>query len=182
MWCAAATACGGAGDEPPSPSQPDEPAPSELQLSGTGFNDVRVGTSATAAQRAVTRVLGKPDKTRFSGCELGGPEAVFGQVEWSWGALSMSFSNRATTKKVVPGRFLGWYVRANGELPRPVRLPAGITRRSSIDDVRAATPVRSAGEGLPGTYVIEAADGVSYAFVEPYRRVMSISLNAPICE
>ena len=174
--------CGGAGSNPPATSRTDAPAPSELRLSGTGFNDVRVDTSATAAQRAAVRVLGKPDRTRFSGCELGGPEAVFSQVEWSWGALSMSFSNRATTEKVVPGRFLGWYVRANGELPGPVRLPAGISRRSSIDDVRAATPVRSAGEGLPGTYVIEAADGVSYAFVEPYRRVTSISLNPPICE
>jgi hypothetical protein len=153
-----------------------------LALTGDGITGARIGAPAVAAQKAAARVLGKPDETRFGGCELAGPEAVYGQIVWSWGALSLTFGNRATTPKVVPGRFLGWHVRATGSLPRLVRLPPGIGMRSSRADVLAATPVASAGEGLPGTYEIRGADGVYYTFLEPYRHIDYIAVNPQLCE
>ncbi len=182
---AGAMGCQGSGDPSRHTRTSDRPASQPagvLALTGIGITGARVDAPARVAQEAATKALGEPDGKRFSGCELGGPGAIYGEVLWSWGAFDLSFSNRATTRKVVPGRFLGWEVDTNGALPTRVRLPPGITRRSSAADVRAATPVLSAGEGLPGVYEIQGVDGITYAFQKPYRRVRVIALNPPRCE
>lgn len=157
-------------------------AAAALALTADGMTGVRVGSAAAIAQNAAVKLLGRPDRRWFGGCELGGPAALYSEVDWSWGGLTLDFSNRASTRRVAPGRFLGWAVNTRRALPRQVRLPAGISLHSSPAEVRAATPISSAREGLPGVYELRGADGIDYAFMKPYHHVDAISLNPQVCE
>jgi hypothetical protein len=153
-----------------------------VQLSGSGLVGVPFGSPPRQAQALLTRVLGAPDRVRFSGCELGGLGAIYTQRSWTWGGLTVNFTNKARTPKVRPGRFVSWIVDARHGLPMKVYLPDGLTIDSSPGDVRAVAPIRSAGEGLPGTYSVTTVDGVTFGFLKPFRRPSAISVNDPGCE
>jgi hypothetical protein len=153
-----------------------------IQLSGAGLIGIPFGTPARQAQAVLTRVLGTPDRVRFSGCELAGLGAVYTRRSWTWAGLTVTFSNKAKTPQVRPGHFVSWLIEPRHGLPAKAELPDGLTLQSSPDDVRAAAPIRSAGEGLPGTYSVTTLDGVTYGFAKPFRHPSAISVNDPGCE
>jgi len=163
-------------------SRPAAPALGLVELTGSGINGARFGSPAHVVQELLTKILGAPDHVRFGGCELGGPSAIYSRRSWSWGALTLTFTNNATKATVVPGRFLSWTVGEHGVLPSKVRLPDGLGISSSPEDVRATVPVKSAHEGLPGAYEITTLDGVTYGFNKPFHHASVIDVNAPSCE
>ncbi|MCU7728428.1 hypothetical protein ODJ79_32360 [Actinoplanes sp. KI2] len=105
-----------------------------LDLTPTAVGRVRVGGSATAAEKMLRQVLGPPDKAQNSkGCELAGPSAEPRRF-LVWGALTVTLAPTGGA-----GRLVGWTV-SSGNVPPGLRLPYRITTSTTVRDAMRTIP------------------------------------------
>jgi hypothetical protein len=104
-----------------------------LELTADAIGGIAVGGSGRAAEKRLRKILGPPDRAvTGGGCELDADAEP--RRTLTWGALAVSMTPVGSGDRLV-----GWTI-GTGSIPAGVRLPHGVSTRTTVKEAMRRIP------------------------------------------